>query len=62
MSDSKIEVIDVDLNETLLEEEEFNYDARITVYNDKTYLHIRDMDDQEIYELIAPITTHGSLR
>lgn len=60
LSDSKIEVIDV-VNDTLVEEEEFNYDARITVYNGKTYLHIRDMDDQEIYELI-PQQPHGSLR
>lgn len=60
LSDSKIEVIDV-VNGTLVEEEEFNYDARITVYNGKTYLHIRDMDDQEIYELI-PQQPYGSLR
>ena len=60
LSDSKIEVIDV-VNNTLVEEEELNYDARITVYNGKTYLHIRDVDDQEIYELM-PQQPYGSVR
>jgi len=60
LSDSKIEVIDV-VNDTLVDEEELNYDARITVYNGKTYLHIRDMDDDEIYELI-PQQPYGSVR
>ena len=58
MSDSKIEVIDLD------EEEEFIYDARITVYEGKTYLHIRDKNDQEIYELMSSQTQqpYGSVR
>ena len=60
LPDSKIEVIDV-VNGTLVEEEELNYDARITVYNGKTYLHIRDVDDQEIYELM-PQQPYGSVR
>lgn len=64
LSDSKIEVIDVDYEtDNLIEEDNYNYDARITVYNDKTYLHIRDMDDQEIYELIPrQQQPYGSVR
>lgn len=57
VSDSKIEVIDFDVdNGTLDEEEEFIYDARITDYNGTTYLHIRDKDDEEIYELMSSQT------
>ena len=60
--DSKIEVIDFDIdNDTLLDEEKLIYDARITDYNGKKYLHIKDMYDQEIYELM-PQQPYGSVR
>jgi hypothetical protein len=63
--DSKIEVIDFDIDdETLLDDEKLIYDARITDYNGKTYLHIRDKNDQEIYELMSSQTQqpYGSVR
>lgn len=64
LPDSKIEVIDVviDNDTPVLDEEELIYDARITVYEGKTYLHTRDMNDQDIYELMPPLQPYGSVR